>query len=87
MFKINLMDNIIITKRSLKSIANMALARFQARLFVISGFSPGIQKIFALTVLNWWLLATYFCLNMVADVFGALMPCQDVDLSLSWVSK
>ena len=74
-------------KRSLKSVANMALAGFRARIFFISGFSPGIQRIFALTILNWWPLATYFCLNMVADVFGALMPGQDVDLSMSWVSK
>ena len=83
MFKINLMENIIITEWSLKSIANMALARFQARIFFISGFSPDIQRTFALTILNWWPLATYFCVNMVADVFGALMPGRDVDLSMS----
>ena len=60
----------------------MALAGFQARIFFISGFSPGIPRIFALTILNWWSLATFFCLNMVADVFGALMPGRDVDLSI-----
>ena len=65
----------------------MALAGFQARIFLISGFSHGIQRIFALTILNWWSLATFFCLNMVTDVLGALMPGRDVDLSMGWVSK
>lgn len=60
-FKINLMENFIITKQSLKSIANMAGRVSGEDIFYLWFFSQYTEE-FVLAIL-WWSLATYFYLN------------------------